>query len=214
MYEIIVNNLTIGLTDNLVYCKYSEKGDYWILCDEKDAEVVNYKENQYRLISTSDSKAKYLKDLEYATVVKTDGGQEIFETKAVNAVTFVTLAENQLIDDITAGENISLFEEWTYPKKYFPNQIRQYQGILYKCLNEHTSQADWTPDTATSLWKTTANPADEFPPWAAPVGTFDAYKLGDKVTHNDKKWICTAVGGDGIYNVWEPGVYGWDEYKV
>lgn len=33
------------------------------------------------------------------------------------------------------------------------------------------------------------------------------YANGDKVTHNEKKWV-SDVGS----NVWEPGVYGWSEY--
>lgn len=33
------------------------------------------------------------------------------------------------------------------------------------------------------------------------------YANGDKVTHNEKKWVS-----DVDSNVWEPGVYGWSEY--
>lgn len=32
------------------------------------------------------------------------------------------------------------------------------------------------------------------------------YSKGDKVTHNGKTWRSTIAG-----NVWEPGVYGWEE---
>ena len=32
------------------------------------------------------------------------------------------------------------------------------------------------------------------------------YAKGDKVTHNGKTWISTTDN-----NVWEPGVYGWEE---
>lgn len=37
-----------------------------------------------------------------------------------------------------------------------------------------------------------------------------AYSYGDIVKHNDKLWISTVKGKKT--NVWEPGVYGWDEY--
>lgn len=47
---------------------------------------------------------------------------------------------------------------------------------------------------------------EEFPQWVQPTGAQDAYKKGDKVTYDNKHWISTADN-----NVWQPGVYGWDE---
>ena len=49
-------------------------------------------------------------------------------------------------------------------------------------------------------------PQPEAKPWKQPTGGHDAYKKGDKVTHNGKTWVSTADA-----NVWEPGVYGWEE---
>ena len=77
---------------------------------------------------------------------------------------------------------------------------------LYKCIQDHTSQEDWTPDKAVSLWVCTSDPAEEWPAWSQPVGAHDAYNAGDKVSHNGKHWTSAADG-----NVWEPGVYGWTE---
>lgn len=79
-------------------------------------------------------------------------------------------------------------------------------GTLYKCVQAHTSQADWTPDAAVSLWSKTSDPAEEWPEWSQPVGAHDAYALGAKVSHNGKHWTSTTAN-----NVWEPGVYGWEE---
>lgn len=47
---------------------------------------------------------------------------------------------------------------------------------------------------------------EEYPAWVQPTGAHDAYAQGAKVTHNGKKWTSNISG-----NVWEPGVYGWDE---
>ena len=66
--------------------------------------------------------------------------------------------------------------------------------------------ADWTPDTAVSLWSVAADPAEEWPAWSQPVGAHDAYAAGDKVSHNGKHWTSSVDN-----NVWEPGVYGWTE---
>lgn len=45
---------------------------------------------------------------------------------------------------------------------------------------------------------------DDYPEWVQPVGAEDAYKQGDKVSHNEQHYISDVDG-----NVWEPGVYGW-----
>ena len=50
------------------------------------------------------------------------------------------------------------------------------------------------------------DPAVEWPEWRQPQGSTDAYAMGAKVSHNGKHWISTADA-----NVWEPGVYGWEE---
>lgn len=124
-------------------------------------------------------------------------------------IVFVHMAESgDAFDPITLGEHAALFESWTCPKDYAAGQIREYDGRLYKCVQAHISQDDWTPDKSASLWSLTHNPAEEWPEWAAPIGAHDAYSAGDKATHSGKRWTSTADG-----NVWEPGVYGWEEVK-
>ena len=124
------------------------------------------------------------------------------------SIAFVTLAEAGSIDDVTAGEHADLFTPWASPVTYKAGDIRRYDGQLYRCVQAHTSQADWTPDTAVSLWAKIADPADEWPEWSQPVGAHDAYQTGDKVSHNGQHWTSTVDG-----NVWEPGVYGWELAK-
>ena len=81
-----------------------------------------------------------------------------------------------------------------------------YGGVLYKCLQAHTSQSTWTPTDAPSLWAKVLIPTPgEIPDWEQPSST-NPYAKGDKVKHNGKIWISTIDN-----NVWEPGVYGWSE---
>lgn len=108
--------------------------------------------------------------------------------------------------DEDALEAIELFPKWDEAKTYAIGDRVRYGELLYKCLLDHQAQASWTPDTATSLWVRVDNPAEEWPEWRQPVGSADAYPLGAKVIHNEKHWISTVDN-----NVWEPGVYGWDE---
>lgn len=115
-------------------------------------------------------------------------------------------ASKSLSDD-TAYSAPELFPKWdenNYP--YVADERVQYEGKLYKCLQGHSSQADWTPDTAVSLWVEIADPSIEYPDWVQPTGAHDVYSKGDKVSHLEKHWIS-----DIDANTYEPGVYGWTE---
>lgn len=89
---------------------------------------------------------------------------------------------------------------------YKKGNIRRYGSDLYRCNQDHTSQADWTPAAAASLWSKIGDPTEEWPEWSQPVGAHDAYNAGAKVSHNGKHWTSDVAS-----NVWEPGVYGWTE---
>ena len=132
--------------------------------------------------------------------------EQVSAQSAVASISFVTLCEVGTLDMVTASEHAELFAEWAYPIAYTVGQLRCYNGTLYKCVQAHTSQADWAPDTAASLWSVAADPAEEWPAWSQPVGAHDAYAKGDKVSHKGKHWTSSVDS-----NVWEPGVYGWTE---
>lgn len=106
------------------------------------------------------------------------------------------------LDDETALTGVELFPAWVVGKAYAVNDRAQYNGTLYKCIQAHTSQADWTPDSTPALWKTVS--VDEYPEWVQPTGAHDAYNIGDKVTYNGQHYVCTSDG-----NVYAPDVYGW-----
>lgn len=80
---------------------------------------------------------------------------------------------------------------------------------LYRCLQAHTSQSDWTPDTSVSLFKAIGIADDDVPIWSQPVGTEDAYMKGDKVHYPDAAGDIYESLID--YNVYSPEAYpaGW-----
>lgn len=131
---------------------------------------------------------------------------ELVSAQSAAAITFVTLCETGSIDAVTASEHTELFSPWAYPVDYKTGNIRAHGGKLYRCLQNHTSQENWTPDAAPSLWVGISDPAEEWPAWSQPVGSTDAYAKGAQVSHNGKHWTS-----DVDANVWEPGVYGWTE---
>lgn len=111
--------------------------------------------------------------------------------------------------DEIAAQIPSLFPEWSAAGIYYAQgERRQFGGLLYKCLNDHTSQESWTPPTSPSLWVRIDDPTQEWPQWRQPQGAHDAYSLGAKVTHKGRRWISQVEN-----NVWEPGVSGWAEEK-
>lgn len=107
------------------------------------------------------------------------------------------------LDDETALTGVELFPAWVVGKAYAVNDRAQYNGTLYKCVQAHTSQADWMPSATPALWKTVS--VDEYPKWVQPTGAHDAYNIGDKVTYNGQHYVCTSNA-----NVYAPDVYGWD----
>lgn len=107
-------------------------------------------------------------------------------------------------DDADALEMVELFPHWKFPKAYIVGERVQDDGFLYKCVQPHTSQESWKPSLTPALWVRVS--VEEYPEWIQPQGSADAYMLGNKVTHNEKRWTS-----DIDNNVWEPGVYGWTE---
>ena len=108
--------------------------------------------------------------------------------------------------DKEALDNILAYPKWEAGKEYKKDFRLRYEDTLYKVLQNHTSQSDWTPDKAVSLYVKVS--IEEFPEWVQPQGSHDAYNTGDKVSHNGQHWISKMDA-----NVYEPGVYGWGLYE-
>ena len=108
------------------------------------------------------------------------------------------------LTDASALDVLELFLPWREETAYYRGDRRKHDGKLYRCEQDHLSQTDWTPDLTPALW--TEISVEEWPEWKQPTGAQDAYRLGSKCSHNSKHWISTID-----YNVYEPGVAGWDE---
>lgn len=110
------------------------------------------------------------------------------------------------LDDDQAESVTVLFPDWEDGKAYAVGDRRKYKGLLYRCVQAHTSQADWTPDVVPALWTRTST--EEWPEWVRPSGSADAYNTGDKVTYNGEHYISLIDA-----NVWSPEEYpaGWEK---
>lgn len=127
----------------------------------------------------------------------------------------IQIVLQSLTDESAIMEVPFVYAVWSGDSKFYKaGEILQHgtNGVgdpqLYKVLQDHTSQADWSPDVATSLFKAIGVSPGGYPLWSQPVGATDAYALGDIVEHNGSLWVS-----DVDANVWEPGVYGWSLYE-
>lgn len=109
-------------------------------------------------------------------------------------------------NDADALEMIELFPSWTINKDYIIGERIRYKELLYKCIQNHTSQSDWMPEVTPALWVRVS--VEEWPEWVRPQGSADAYNKGDKVNYKEKHYISLIDA-----NVWAPDEYpaGWEE---
>lgn len=129
----------------------------------------------------------------------------ITRTKAMALRALIEKSTTSL-DDEDALKGVELFPKWAEGEAYAIGDRVRHEGILYKCLIAHTSQSDWIPSDAISLWARVLIPDPEvIPDWEQPEST-NPYMKGDKVKHLNRTWVS-----DIDNNVWEPGVYGWSE---
>ena len=111
--------------------------------------------------------------------------------------------------DEQALNSIALYPEWRADVNYAVGQRVLYNSVLYKVLQAHTSQADWTPDVSHSLFAQILIPDENvIPEWIQPDST-NPYMKGDKVTHNGITYESLIDN-----NVWEPGVIGTESLWV
>ena len=108
------------------------------------------------------------------------------------------------LTDEDALQAVELFPQGVVEHAYVVDERLQYNGVLYRVVQAHTSQADWTPDITPSLFVVVS--LDEWPEFVQPTGVHDAYNKGDKVTFEGKHYISLIDG-----NVYSPTAYpaGW-----
>ena len=120
-----------------------------------------------------------------------------------------------LADD-KAIEVAAVFDPWKAGKAYAVGDYLTYgeNGVgdpqLYKVVQAHTSQADWTPDATPALYDAIGLDDSGYPVWAQPTGAHDAYNTGDIVNYNGTLYKSLIDG-----NVYSPDAYpaGWEAVK-
>ena len=128
---------------------------------------------------------------------------EPWMTEIMQAVKRMLSTETEELSDEDALDVAALFPTWISKvgEAVSVGERYWYDGKLWKVIQAHTVQSEWTPDVATSLF--TEVSIVEWPEWVQPTGAQDAYMTGDKVKHVSRTWESLVDN-----NVWEPGTVG------
>lgn len=127
----------------------------------------------------------------------------------------IQLFAQSITEETQMLEIASVYPEYQVGKAYAIKDIFRHgenangDPQLYQVLSAHTSAEQWPPESTPSLYKAIGITEDGTPEWVQPLGATDAYNTGDVVMHGGKKWRSTVDS-----NVWEPGVYGWEEVSA
>lgn len=121
-----------------------------------------------------------------------------------------TLTEEQALEIATA------YPAWETGRAYAVGDIIQYgensvgDPQLYKVVQAHTSQEDWTPDITAALYDAIGLDDEGYPVWSQPTGAHDAYNAGDIVNYNGTLYESLIDG-----NTWAPDAYpdGWAVFE-
>ena len=107
---------------------------------------------------------------------------------------------SQSLDDQTALEAVCLHPEWQVGKLYTAKYKVQRIGRLWRCRQEHTSQADWAPEVTAALWEEIceahAGTADDPIPYNGNMELIEGlYYSQDGVVY-----LCNRGTGQAVYN--------------
>lgn len=198
----------IELNNNIVcaYATYNVNGEF-IEVEQEDSIIdFNKLQGYYIVFEDEVNKLKFDESKYQAYLDKQKKQQAIQESeKLANE-----LANQSILDNATDDQAFImryLYPEWSGESiSYKKNDRFMYQDKFYKVLQNHTSQTDWIPNTASSLYVEIADPAEEWPEFKQPTGAHDAYVKDAKVTFEGKHYISLIDA-----NVYSPTAYpaGW-----
>lgn len=115
---------------------------------------------------------------------------EPYEDEIVQAVKRMLSSSVENLTDEEAIGVAALFQTWASKigEAVTAGERLWYNTKLYKVLQPHTVQEDWTPDTAVSLFVEVS--VEEWPPIPEIITAEQAYMAGDKGTWKGQHYIC------------------------
>ena len=107
----------------------------------------------------------------------------------------------ETLNDATAYDYAELYAQWSPDADYAKDKRLRYNGTLYKVKQPHHSQADWTPDIATSLYEEVAEPGQgDTPDNPIPYNNNMELIEGKYYSQGGITYHCFRSTGTAVYN--------------
>lgn len=116
------------------------------------------------------------------------------------------------LTDEQAVKVLDLYLPWESGTDFAVDDMRRHADKLYRCLQAHTSQADWTPDAVPALWVEIV-PAGEYREIKDRMLPTEAFALGEVGWYQTKDNLWESLIDANVYT---PDSYpqGWVVYEA
>ena len=104
------------------------------------------------------------------------------------------------VDDQTALRMKEFYPEWKPGVPVSDGYKVQYDGQLYKVVTAHTTQVDWTPDAAVTMFERIDEVHDGTKYDPIPYDGNMALETGKYYTQDGVTYVCTRDTGNPVYH--------------
>ena len=104
------------------------------------------------------------------------------------------------VDDATAYRMREFYPTWQSGQSYLVGYKLQYGGKLYRVIQAHTSQDDWTPDAVASLFERIDETHDGSKYDPIPYEGNMALESGKYYMQDNVTYLCNRDTGNPVYH--------------
>lgn len=209
MFKLITTSGDTILTEKPNFIRHYKNGCF-ILCDREKAEGIAYAGTPY--LFAEGNMLHEIDSGESTGAVEALLYHSEMKPAALEMRKAIQYFIRSLTDEAEIMEIATMYPVYEVGKAYKTKDVFSYgtnnvgDPQLYQVLQDHTSSAEWTPDTAVSLYKAIGVTEEGYPEWVQPLGASDAYNTGDIVSYNGVIYESTIDA-----NTWSPDTYpaGW-----
>lgn len=202
----LLHNVVTDTYSHMVYMPSADLSRFEVV---KDESVPDSLRNAIESLNTKQSEMEETQATLNAKQSEMEETQATFTQVQQSLHKVAKMVASEVTDDAKALAIQEFYDDWEVGVKYEVGTYIRYEEVLYKVITAHTSQSDWTPTSASSLFaKVLTDPTGEtINEWVQPDST-NPYMAGDKVIFNGKTYESIIDN-----NVWSPSAYpaGWKE---
>lgn len=202
----LLHNVVTDTYSHVVYMPSADLSKFEVV---KDETVPDSLRNAIESLNTKQSEMEETQATLNSKQIEMEETQATFTQVQQSLHKVAKMVASEVTDDAKALAIQEFYDDWEVGVKYEVGTYIRYEGVLYKVITAHTSQSDWTPTSASSLFaKVLIDPTGEtINEWVQPDST-NPYMAGDKVIFNGKTYESVIDN-----NVWSPSAYpaGWKE---